>query len=339
MFDLLNYFTGNKNNEYYTVSDYEVYKNKKLGNGAYSVVYLGKCKNIEKVKLNNLKNDKVAIKKINMLNQSNKVLKMIREEIQIMKNIMQNPHDNIIKCIDIIDDIDCIYFILEYCEGGELYSLLGKPIKEETALNYFKQIFSGLYYLNENKIIHRDIKPKNILIIHNSDNNNILKIADFGLAKIKNNMSRINTVCGSPLYMAPEVLSEKTYDSSVDIWALGLLLYEMIYGVSPFYYCKNLTDLKKSVLYEKIYYDHHILISNECFDILNKMLESDSSKRITLKEIKEHCWLNNGKLENSININLELQLKETQNEDENLSENENENHHDEKDNFIFTIDD
>lgn len=272
--------------EIYSISYYDIYKNKKIGKGSYSEVYLGKCKNKEIINKYQLNTDTVAIKKINN-NTSTKINNMIKEEITIMKKIIENPHSSIIKCIEVIDDIDSIYIIMEYCENGELINILGSPIEETMARYYFKQLYEGLIYLNNNKIIHRDIKPKNLLLKSNSKE---IKIADFGLAKIYSGLTRINTVCGSPLYMAPEILGEKSYSHTADIWSLGLILYELIYGYNPYKKCNDMDELKDEMLKKEITYPK-IKMSNECEDILKKLLDKNESTRIKLHEINNHPWM------------------------------------------------
>lgn len=176
---------------------------------------------------------------------------------------------------------------MEYCENGELINILGSPIEETMARYYFKQLYEGLIYLNNNKIIHRDIKPKNLLLKSNSKE---IKIADFGLAKIYSGLTRINTVCGSPLYMAPEILGEKSYSHTADIWSLGLILYELIYGYNPYKKCNDMDELKDEMLKKEIKYPK-IKISNECEDILKKLLDKNESTRIKLHEINNHPWM------------------------------------------------
>jgi serine/threonine protein kinase len=279
--------------ETYSISYYDIFKNKKIGKGSYSNVYLGKCKNNKIIDKYNLCTDKVAIKKLPLNNQSYKVTKMIKEEILIMRKIMENPNPSIIKCIDIIDDIDYVYIVMEYCDGGELINIMGSSMEEQETLFYFTQIYNGLIYLNTNKIIHRDIKPKNLLL---KSNNTEIKIADFGLAKIHTSLNRIDTICGSPLYMAPEVLSEKSYNHTVDIWSLGLILYEFIFGFNPFADCTDMDDLKEAVFHKNINYPKKN-ISNLCMDLLKKLLEKDGDKRINIYDIKNHPWMK-GELKN-----------------------------------------
>lgn len=295
----------------YKIGSYEINKNKKLGSGSYSVVYLGRSLTTDRI---------VAIKKINLSGTNENVTKMIKEEITIMEKIKKNPHENIVECIDIIDDIDTVYIIMEYCDGGDISKILGIPINEETAKNYFHQIVSGLKYLADNKIIHRDIKPKNILI---TNNNTKIKICDFGLAKIKESMSRIFTICGSPLYMAPELLREKSYDHGVDIWALGMILYELLFGHHPFYRCKDIEELKDTVNNDEIDIPENKL-SKDCLQMLRLLLEKDDTVRVDLNSIKNHNWLKN--------------IKPINNSNKLIDEEDDEIFYEDDEDFIFDMD-
>lgn len=275
----------------YKVSCYEIYKNRVLGTGSYSVVYLGKCLDNSKVNKYNLKDSMVAIKKINMTNLTDRAIKMIREEIRVSKQLMEDPHPHIITFVDIIDDIDTIYIVMEHCDGGDLSKLLIKPMRENIVKYYLDQIIDGLIYTSSRNIIHRDIKPKNILLTNNMTT---IKICDFGLAKIKDSsMSRINTVCGSPLYMAPEILSEKNYNTGVDIWAVGMILYEMFYGFHPLYKCKDMDELKTYMKNNDIKIPQSTHITIEGIKLLKSLLEKNDVMRITIQDIKDNVWLKN----------------------------------------------
>ena len=285
----------------YKISCYEIDKNKKLGAGSYSIVYMGKCLDKGKQLKYKLKDGIVAVKKVNLHNVSDKVNRMIKDEINVTEKIMKTPHPNIVTCIDIINDIDTIYIVMEYCDSGDVSKLLGKPLKENIAKYYFSQIINGLTYLSKHNIIHRDIKPKNILL---TNNNTEIKICDFGFAKVNEGITRTMTVCGSPLYMAPELLNEKSYNTGVDIWAIGMILHELLVGYHPLYKCKDLKDLKKYMFNSDInILDEHVLknlcISRECISLLKALLEREDEYRIKLTNIGTHSWLKDSVSENS----------------------------------------
>jgi myosin-light-chain kinase len=313
----------------YKIGNYEVHKKIELGRGMYSIVYKGYGP--EGI---------VAIKKINKTKMSFKILKMLDDEINIMKFIKENPHENIVKCHNIIDDIDTIYIILEYCDN-DLKNILKKQIKEQYAKQYYLQIINGLNYLHNNSIIHRDIKPSNILL---TNDNKTIKICDFGFAK-KNNISNIDkisasVICGSPLYMAPEIFKNKEYGFNTDIWASGIILFEMLFGYHPLYQCKIIDDLTSSL-------ENFILeiptnsLSQECIIFLKLLLNKNNTKRLSCTQIITHEWLNNITYDNiEIICNAKSHHTSTTSLNESLkSDSEIDSHSESKhDNNIFQID-
>lgn len=185
---------------------------------------------------------------------------------------------------------------MEYCESGDLRSILKKPIKEKYAQFYFCQLANGLKYLDKHSIIHRDMKPKNILL---TANRKVLKICDFGFAKKDTTQYKPtlhDTICGSPLYMAPEIMNHKLYNNQTDLWSIGMILYEMLYGFHPFAQCKSLTELK-----DKLYTNEIIIppigtknkdVSKECIDLLTNLLQKRATTRITWKNFFDNPWVN-----------------------------------------------
>jgi serine/threonine protein kinase len=235
--------------------------------------------------------DYVAIKRLPIKSSFSDEHKCITTEISIMRSIMENPHSNIIKCYDIIETSDYTYIVLEYCDSGNMSQLTRSGVKEDKALYYLKQLLEALRYLDEQKILHRDLKPDNILLV---DNLSTVKLCDFGLAK-KREFHRVTTVCGSPLYMAPEIF-KGDYNENVNIWSLGMIFYELIFGTHPYRKCKDTEELTE-MMCKKINIPKRG-ISHECHDLLNKMLEPSSIIRISLQEILLHPFVKDDETSN-----------------------------------------
>jgi serine/threonine-protein kinase ULK2 len=253
------------------IEDY-IYFNKKIGKGSFSRVYKG-----YKVGLP----DKLyAIKKMEY-DPDNQRLK---QEIEVMKNI---SHPNIIKLHEVIYEEDSMYLILEYCKNGDLSKYLkNRPLKEEYAQKYLRQLVSALKYLISQNIIHRDLKPHNILVNDNHD----LKISDFGFARYFEKNTLVDTLCGSPLYMAPEIMKNQNYTIKSDLWSVGIILYEMLTGFPPFK-VKSIYNLIKSIEHNKINLPKNISISDECNDLLFKLLVKEPEDRIDWEDFFNHPWL------------------------------------------------
>ena len=250
-------------------------------------------------------------------------LDIIYDEINIHSKLY---HQNIIKLYSVYEDDETINIILEYAKGGNLYQLIkdGKNgFSESKAFDYFIQVINAVYYLHSNNIIHRDIKPENILI----GDDNKLKLCDFGWAK-ELTLENRSTFCGTMEYMAPEIVGSENYDYSVDIWSLGILLYEMLFGHSPF----NGKDTNNIILniksHELNYDDTNKKISNSCKDLIQKLLNMNPQKRLKIKDILEHPFikkhskkfLSNKQLTNSINEDkIENQLNKKLNDTNNSS--------------------
>eukprot|EP00592_Proboscia_alata_P022636 CAMPEP_0194413896 /NCGR_PEP_ID=MMETSP0176-20130528/12426_1 /TAXON_ID=216777 /ORGANISM="Proboscia alata, Strain PI-D3" /LENGTH=995 /DNA_ID=CAMNT_0039217477 /DNA_START=59 /DNA_END=3046 /DNA_ORIENTATION=+ len=228
---------------------------RQLGVGSFAIVFKGVSVNAKPIDENDMDEKKpvtVAIKAIRKIaNIGN-----LENEIAILKN---HRHENIVKMYGMQKSEFFVYVLLEYCAGGDLHQLIktrkNGRLSEKMTRCVMKDLTSGLMYLRKENIIHRDIKPQNLLLaghipINDSDdetstgsevltvesNKFSLKIADFGFAKIAeyNDSPSHMTLCGSPLYMAPEVLKHESYDSKVDLWSTGVVLFEMVTGRTPF---------------------------------------------------------------------------------------------------------
>lgn len=213
-----------------------------------------------------------------------KLRKQIEMEIQLLQKL---DHPNIVQCYGVYEDHSKIFIVMEYCAKGDLSELLKVSfLTEEEVKGLFKGLVAALEHLFENKIMHRDLKPKNILV----SDDDTLKIADFGFAKyVQTDLSQ--TICGSPLYMAPEILNSSPYASNSDLWSVGIVLYEMISGKPP-YFAKNMEELKKNIhevsQFEMI---DSLKVSYSCKELLFQLLDINKSSRLSWEEFFNHAWL------------------------------------------------
>ena len=252
---------------------------KQLGSGSFGRVYL--VSHNDSKKLFALK----VIDKRKLMISYGK-LDIIYNEINIHSKL---SHENIIKLYNIHEDNESINIIMEYAEKGNLFQLISKEksgLDESKAFDYFIQVVNAVYYLHNNNIIHRDIKPENILI----GNDNKIKLCDFGWAK-ELTLENRSTFCGTVEYMAPEIVGSENYDYSVDIWSLGILLYELLFGHSPFKANNTKNIILNIKTHELTYDDKNKKISNSCKDLIKKLLDSNPQKRLKIKDILEHPFV------------------------------------------------
>ena len=263
----------------------------KIGKGSFSKVYKGYHKDTK---------IRYAVKVIKTSKIAAKLLDSLYNEINILTKI---NHPNIVKLHDSIKTIDCIYLFLDYCENGDLYNhiLSNEKFKEEEALDIFIQISKGLNYLWKNNLIHRDLKPHNILLTTTG----LIKIADFGFAKYAEETTLMNTLCGSPIYMAPEILKYKKYDASVDLWSMGVILFEMLTGNHPFT-GRNHIDLLYNIENTAFKISKDILLTSKCVTMLQSLLVVNPKKRITFYDFFIHPFFEGFEFNKEAKINFVL---------------------------------
>jgi serine/threonine-protein kinase ULK/ATG1 len=185
-----------------------------------------------------------------------------------------------------------IYLILEYCRGGDLHAYLQrhKRVSETVAKHFIRQLASGLQMLRDNNVVHRDLKPQNILLVENNENS-LLKIADFGFAKFLQPFALAETLCGSPLYMAPEVMQAQKYDAKADLWSVGVILYQLVTGIPPFNGDNQIQLLKNILRSREIRFPSDCELSHGCIDLCRKLLRLNSVERLTVEEFVHHPFL------------------------------------------------
>ena len=290
-----------KNNKKYPETNLNFYKYGRLiGQGAFGKVNLG---------LNVLTGRVVAIKSFNKsnLNSNSENMKKIKYETNLMKKL---NHPNITKILELFEDKEYILIIMEYINGGNLFSFLKKhrKVSEKTAKLLYRQIILGIKYMHQQGIVHRDIKLENILI----DLNNNIKICDFGIGRVLSSPEQpLFDQCGTPMYIAPEILlcsKEKGYKGfPVDIWSSGIVLYILLSGTLPFSFKNSSSSLSESnesnlsednnnnteLQYSIINKEPKEIenISKEAEDLLKKILKKNPEKRITCEEILNHPWM------------------------------------------------
>jgi serine/threonine protein kinase len=247
-----------------------------LGRGTFSRVYLG---------YDQEESRKVAIKQIEHDMIPEEHIQRISSEISLVKKL---NHPNIVRTYDVITISKKTFIIMEYCGGGDLAQLIKtEKIREEKARYYLYQLMKGLEYLRSKNILHRDLKPANLLL---SDDKRILKIADFGFAKVFVEDDLSQTLCGSPLYMAPEMFFEGKYTSKSDLWSVGMILYQLLYTKTPYSDARNQVELRSMMVNVPISYSKNVHLSMECYDLLHNLLQKDSSIRISWSEFYNHLW-------------------------------------------------
>ncbi|XP_042479480.1 CBL-interacting serine/threonine-protein kinase 14-like [Macadamia integrifolia] len=252
-----------------------------LGCGAFAKVY--HARNIRT-------GQSVAIKALS----KQKILKgglvpQIKREISIMHRLC---HPHIVKLFEVLATKTKIFFVMEFIKGGELFAKVAKGrLNEDLNRRYFQQLIFAVGYCHSHGVFHRDLKPENVLIDESGD----LKVTDFGLSAITEQIrddGMLHTLCGTPAYVAPEILAKKGYDGAkVDIWSCGIILYVLNAGFLPF------NDPNLMTMYKKIYrgvFRCPKWFSPELRRLLSRLLDTNPDTRITVNEILHDQWFKKG---------------------------------------------
>lgn len=283
-----------------------------LGSGSFASVY-------KAVKISNNSSDAdsrpeyVAIKRIDR--SSNKITQKVLDNLDLEISILTTyQHPNIVCLYQAHKTNQYFYLILEYCAGGDLQGLIRSRrtgrLTERLSRRLMRDLTAGLVFLASHNLIHRDIKPQNLLLtgllpldeVHDPSmseqdektrelvnfpsNQFHLKIADFGFARHLQKTSLADTLCGSPLYMAPEILQHQRYDNKADLWSAGTVLFEMIAGEPPFHGA-NYMDLLKNIQQQKIVIPRGVKVSDECVHLLRILLKRNPLSRAGFREFLE----------------------------------------------------
>jgi len=284
----------------------------KLGTGGFAEVR--KCKDRKTAEM-------FALKIINKKNLDENDLVTLDREVQTMRQV---HHENIVKLHNVFDSASKMCLVLDLLEGGELFDRIIEQghFTEKNAAQCFGQLIVALNYLHEKQIVHRDLKPENLLFTKKCKNKDVyvseewnMKLIDFGLAGSCKNNHLLSTPCGTPNYVAPEILRKEKYGISVDMWSAGVILYIILCGFPPFY--DENEDM--ALLYRKIkkaeydmpspYWDK---VSGEAKDLVKKLLVADQAKRLTSKAALSHAWLQGKASDQNMGSEQMLQLKRFQ---------------------------
>ncbi|XP_048127449.1 CBL-interacting serine/threonine-protein kinase 14-like [Rhodamnia argentea] len=248
-----------------------------LGRGAFAKVYYAR---------NVRTGQGVAIKAVS----KQKVVKggfmaHVKREVAIMRRLR---HPNIVRLFEVLATRTKIYFVMEFAKGGELFAKVAKGrFSEDLCRRYFQQLVSAVGYCHSRGVFHRDLKPENLLL----DENWGLRVSDFGLSAVRDQVRAdglLHTLCGTPAYVAPEILAKRGYDGArVDVWSCGVILFVLNAGYLPF------NDPNLMVMYRKIYKGEFRCpkwTSPELRRFLSRLLDTNPETRITVDEILSDPW-------------------------------------------------
>ena len=256
------------------IKDFEILK--ELGCGSFGRVFLAR----------HLKTKVLyAIKAIDKQNKTNIDEKpYFRRELEVMYKI---HHPNVVKLFGHFEDNKYCYFIMEFISRGNVYNLLTldkkKLLSAKLVATIMKDVISATYFLHNMNppIIHRDIKPENVLL----NEGMVAKLTDFGWSNYIQEEKERKTVCGTPIYLAPEIIKEQGHDERVDIWCIGVLLFELTTGKVPFQ-GNDIETLKNNILHLKINWPNEM--DPNAKDLISKILKLDPDERLTLEDIIQH---------------------------------------------------
>ncbi|PIA45812.1 hypothetical protein AQUCO_01600210v1 [Aquilegia coerulea] len=213
------------------------------------------------------------------------MMEQVKREISVMKMV---KHSNIVELHEVMASKSKIYFAMEFVRGGELFAKVAKGrLKEEVARAYFQQLISAIDFCHSRGVYHRDLKPENLLL----DDEGNLKVTDFGLSALSEHLRQdglLHTTCGTPAYVAPEVIGKKGYDGAkADLWSCGVILYVLLAGFLPF------QDDNVVAMYKKIYrgdFKCPPWFSSDARRLVTKLLDPNPSSRITISKVMETSW-------------------------------------------------
>ena len=256
---------------------------RQLGMGSFATVRRGTCKR---------DGSSWAIKIIKKRALTSADKAFLQKEVDVMEKLSKMAHPNIVELREVFDGSSNFYMVMELCSGGEVFDRIVEQeyYTESQAKKAVRMIASALDTCHKMGIVHRDLKPENLL--YASEKSDVIKLADFGLSNILSPDRMLATACGTPGYVAPEVLMHTGYGSEVDMWSLGVITYILLCGCPPFY------DENQARLFSKIkrgefsfpspFWDQ---VSIPAKELIDSMLIINPKKRATARDVMDHPWL------------------------------------------------
>lgn len=282
---------------HFTVGAYRTVQAEPIGRGAFAEVF--------RAETTDGSQRTAAIKVIDCarLESHRDQARLLRAEVDITRRL---KHPNIVELLDVVLRKPYLYLILELADGGDLAQYVRKQpqrrLSETRARCVVRQLAAGLGFLHAHHIVHRDLKPQNLLLVRDTVlGGYVIKIADFGFARLlgTSEQSMAATMCGSPLYMAPEVLRGDAYDDRADLWSVGVILFELLNGTAPFR-AASIAALQRA-------HDAHARgnvpavlpwsksvearTSAACLDLVGSLLQCDPRKRLAWEPFLSHAWI------------------------------------------------
>ncbi|XP_020599300.1 CBL-interacting protein kinase 18-like [Phalaenopsis equestris] len=267
------------NNGHVLMQKYEL--GRLLGQGTFAKVYHGRnIRTSHSFAIKVIEKEKVF--KVGLIDQ-------IKREISVMRLLR---HPNIVQLYEVMASKTKIYFVLEYVRGEELFHKISKgKLKEDVARKYFQQLISAVDFCHSRRVYHRDLKPENLLL----DENENLKVSDFGLsalAESKRQDGLLHTACGTPAYVAPEVINRKGYDGAkADIWSCGVILFVLMAGFLPFH-DSNLMEMYRKIGNAEFKCPNWFPL--DVRRLITKILDPNAETRVSIEKIKENSWFKKG---------------------------------------------
>ncbi|KAK8753818.1 hypothetical protein OTU49_001775 [Cherax quadricarinatus] len=270
-----------------------------LGTGAFS-----------QVRLAEVRDDPSRVVAIKIIDK--KALKgkedSLENEIKVLRRL---THPNIVQLLETFEDKQKVYLVMELVTGGELFDRIVEKgsYTEKDAADLIRQVLEAVDYMHDQGVVHRDLKPENLLYFSQDEDSKIM-ISDFGLSKMEDS-GIMATACGTPGYVAPEVLAQKPYGKAVDVWSIGVIAYILLCGYPPFY-DENDANLFAQILkgefeFDSPYWDE---ISDSAKDFIRQLMCVDVEKRYTCKQSLGHPWISgNAASDRNIHSSVSEQLK------------------------------